>query len=269
MQEHLSRDFPSEKISEELDRLANEGWVLVNCWPAKKGLVSCVLRRERVYFNRQTGSYEPTHPLNKLTAEAALKICLAAPAFRRRGKSGAKFDKSIPLAQLSAEFGANEEEMAQHLREVQRFTPSTTTAECFARVVDEYNLWIHRSAPGKPWILYARKEEPATGEPTAELDGASNFSIDQAIALCEQRPLKPPHQDHSLDLAQAADRQGTSLAAALAAFAKIGLPAVGGYRLYKGRQVLLRRWTKNPKRWFLCVRAQEDSTGNQKQGVDE
>lgn len=263
MHEHLFRDIPSAELSESLNRLGRDGWSLVNCWPAKKGLVSCVFRREHLYYNEETESYEPSHPLDGFSAEAALKTCLAAPDFRRKGAARRNFKKSIPLSRLAAQYGVTEEAMATHLRDAAGFIPSTTTADCFAKVVGDYNLWIHRSGPKKPWILYAKEEKPTELANAAEPAGEDEFSVAQAIELCEQQPLKKPHKDHSLDLARAAAEQGTSIALALAAFKKIGLPAEDGrYGSCLGRSVLLRPWAKNPNRWFLCVRSASFPVGD-------
>jgi len=264
MLEYLSRDIPSDELAETLKTLGNEGWSLVNCWPTKKGAVSCVLRRERLYYNDETDSYESSHPLDGFTAETALKTCLAAPAFRRKGTAGGKFTKSIPLSRLAAKYGVSEEAMAAHLRHIAGFTPSTTTPNCFATVVGDCDLWIHRSAPDKPWILYAKKDEASETRNAPDAAAVSQFSVVKAIELCEEQPLKGTHLDHSVDLARAARNQGTTLAVALAAFKQVGLPMPSGqHKLLHERLVLLRAWTKNPNKWFLCVRAKTTSSDDE------
>jgi hypothetical protein len=255
MPDYLTRDIPRDELAETLKTLGNEGWSLVNCWPTKKGAVSCVLRRDRLYYNDETDSYEPSHPLDGFTAETALKTCLAAPVFRRKGTADGKFTKSIPLSRLAAKYGVSEEAMAVHLREIAGFTPSTTTPNCFATVVGDCDLWIHRSRSDKPWILYAKKGEESEAGHAPDPAAVSQFSVVKAIELCEQQPLKGTHQDHSLDLARAAGSQGTTLAVALAAFKQVGLPAPGmRHKILHERLVLLRPWIKNPNKWFLCVR---------------
>jgi hypothetical protein len=256
MLDYLSRDIPSAELSETLKILGKEGWLLVNCWPTKKGAVSCVLRRDCLFYNDETDSYESSRPLDGFTVETALKTCLAAPVFRRRGNAGGNFTKSIPLSRLAAKYGVSEEAMAVHLRQIAGFTPSTTTPDCFATVVGDCDLWIHRNGPDKPWILYAKKDETSAAADAPDAAALSQFSVVKAMELCEEQPLKGTHQDHSIDLAKAAKDQGTTLAVALVACKQVGLPTPSGqHKLLHERLVLLRPWTKNPNKWFLCVRA--------------
>jgi hypothetical protein len=259
MEEFLTRDVPSGMLSESLNQFGREGWLIVNCWPAKKGVVTCVFRRPRVYLSKGTDAYKPARPLRELTAEVALERCLDQPVFRHRGAGASTFERSITLDVLGTEFGSSQMETAERLREV-GFVKSTTTGDCFATVVGRYNLWIHRKGPKKLWILYAKKLEEVSTEPNeADLTAPRKFSVPQAIKLCLEKPPKTG-MDYSLNLAEAAKAQGTDLPDAMAAFREIGLPTRDHkdpekrYITSEGRQIALRAWEKVPGTWFLNIR---------------
>lgn len=259
MEEFLTRNVPSDKLSESLNQFGREGWLIVNCWPATTDVVTCVFKRPRVYLSRETDAYEPARPLRELTAEIALERCLARPAFRRRGAGGSNFERSITLHDLGAEFGSSEAETAQRLRDV-GFTKSTTTGDCFATAVGGYNLWIHRAGPRKPWILYAKKLEETPIDPKEPTSTEVRvFSVSEAIKLCLGKMPKKD-MDYSINVAEAAKAQGASTADAMAAFKEVGLPTKDHHDPEKryisilGRQIALRAWEKVPGTWFLNIR---------------
>jgi hypothetical protein len=262
MEDYLARDLPAAKLSESLNQLGKEGWLLVNCWPSYSDVVTAVFRRERVYYSGDTGSYEPTRPLHSLTVEFVLERCLAGPAFRRRGKDAGRYERSLPLAKLGAEFGATQDVMAKQLQKI-GFSKSTTTPDCFATSAGDYELWIHRASAEKPWILYAKR---AVGGPQEAVASGSEddegFSVEKAIELCLRQTPKKQGYDHSMSLSQAAELQGVSMGAALTGFRKIGLPTdehatlAKSYVAFGGRMVALREWAKKPGFWFLNVKSE-------------
>jgi len=107
-EEFLTITHPEHSLESELNRRGREGWLVVNCWSSGSGQAMCVLKRRLEYWCAATKSFQPCRSLGLLDLSVALARCQEkrAPA----GKTPA-----IPLEELGAEFGSNQEAVFDQL----------------------------------------------------------------------------------------------------------------------------------------------------------
>lgn len=275
MEQFHTTDVPASELAEALNSFGKDGWLLVNCWPAETGkLITCVLRREVVFFSPDTQRYEAAMPLSRLTLLAALARC--------RPKETAKFlegDTSarvVALEDLAAEHGATVEEViAQLERAGMKRVKGKPGLSGKVKTDETYSLWTFRPEGSAQWSLWAKKqaqraaapkdpEKPTKKSRSSRKKGASSkpFSIEQAIASCVK--IKPPQKwmDHGLTLKRLAEtEQETTVEAALDKLKTIGLPTANkkpghDFVEFAGRKVAL-RFNEKSSTWFLNVKQQE------------
>ena len=274
LEEFHTEDISAAGLGDTLNALGKDGWLLVNCWPSDGGKVTCVLRREHVYYCRKTKRYEPAHHPDRLTLEAALDRCLAEPKKSFQGHEAKHH--LIPLAKLGEEFWVGEEDMVQLLKK-KGLKEYPAGSGHFSAIVGDHSLWIYRKTAKEPWGLYAKpvdktkaskpseKSAPGPAVPaTAGTEGAESaagFSVADAIALCIAQEPKNKGWDHGIALTQAAKAQGASVEDALKAFQEIGLPTAEHadkkkcYVTWRFRQVALKEGKGRPGFWFLNVKS--------------